>query len=223
MTPPGRGKKSAASGGDTSLGPSRPTRSETVSPVVGQVDSTPTGRPICFGREPPLEYETGARLGAPEQGCAELLRRDESSSGHLVLGPELVELNPGPEAGLVVGDPIAVEFLDPLAADVPTADDAGARLLTHLACERLLKGLSGLWPAAGKAPIDAVPGDEDDPGITGEADGQGLARLIERRPEGRIEPCDAVTTTVLGVVVRDAPHAVEDDRLDEQRVGRLCT
>jgi hypothetical protein len=62
----------------------------------------------------------------------------------------------------------------------------------------------------------AVPGDEHDPVIAGEADTQRLGCLIERRAEGRVDPRDAVAAIVLGAVVRHAPHAVENDSLDEQ-------
>ena len=134
-----------------------------------------------------------------------------------MLGPEVAQLDTRPEAGLVVGRAIAVELLDPLAADVAAAHDVGARLLGHFAGERLLERFAGLQAAPGKAPIRAVPGDKDDPAIMREADAERLGRLGRRRPERRIEPRDPIPIAVVGVV-RHAPHAVEHDGFHEQRI-----
>ena len=57
-------------------------------------------------------------------------------------GRERLQLDPGPEPGLVVGGAVVVEVFDALAADVGTGPHAGAGPLPDLAGQGLLQGLS---------------------------------------------------------------------------------
>src|SRR5215217_4355532 len=97
--------------------------------------------------------------------------------------------------------------------------DARGGLLSNLARERLLEGLAGLATSPGQAPVLAVPGNKHDPVIAGEADAERLRRLVERRPERRIEPGDAVAAAS-AAVLGHASHAVEHDGLGENGIRR---
>jgi hypothetical protein len=123
-----------------------------------------------------------------------------------VLG-DLIHFDAGPEAGLVVRRAVLVEVFDTLAADVGARSDARAGLLPDLAGQGLLQGLAGLDGAAGKRPVGAVPGDQDDLGAGGEADAERLGGLRQRRAKGRVEPPDAVARPI-------SHDGLHDPRLD---------
>src|SRR5258708_2849862 len=88
---------------------------------------------FSLGLEAFREDDGGAGCGAPAQGPEEVFGPDQAALVDLVLRIPSQELDPGPEAGLVVapGTGRVVRIVNALAADVAALDDAGAAFLPH--------------------------------------------------------------------------------------------
>jgi len=101
------------------------------------------------------------------------------------------ELDPGPEAGLVVapGPSRVVRIINALAADKAALDNAGTAFLHHFPDQAVLQRFTGLDPAAEQVPVPlAIAGAQNDhPGL-GEANAVCLIGVRRFRPERGIEP-----------------------------------
>ncbi len=156
------------------------------------------GRPsalsaFCLSLEPGRQDEGRAGRRAPAQGPEEVIRTDQAALVDLVLRIPAQELDPGPEAGLVVapGPGRVLGIVNPLAADVAALEHAGAAFLHHLPDQAVLQRLTGLDPAAEQVHVplalEFACAKDDHPGV-GEADAVGLSGVRRFRPERWIEP-----------------------------------
>jgi hypothetical protein len=156
-----------------------------------------------LGLEPFREDDGGTRRGAPAQGREEVLGPDQAALVDLVPRVPSQELDPGPEAGLVVapGSSRVVRVVNALAADVAALGNAGSAFLHHFPGQAVLQRLAGLDPAAEQVPVPLavhIAGAKDDhPGL-GEADAVGLVGVRGLRPERGIEPGKGNPAVLLG-------------------------
>ena len=126
-----------------------------------------------------------AALGAEPQLRAwrKPLRPDQAALGDLVLRIPWQELDPSPEAGLVVtpGPSRVPGIINALATDVAAVDDASAAFLPHFPDQAVLERLARLDPAAEQVPVLLAVGlagaENDQPG-PGEAS---TAPVLSRR------------------------------------------
>jgi hypothetical protein len=125
--------------------------------------------------EPLLQDDGGTGGGAPAQGLEKAIRPDQAALGDLVLRIPWQELDPSPEAGLVVtpGPSRVPGIINALATDVAAVDDASAAFLPHFPDQAVLERLARLDPAAEQVPVLLAVGlagaENDQPG-PGEAD-----------------------------------------------------
>src|SRR5690349_8812276 len=153
--------------------------------------------------EPCGEDDGGAGCGAPAQGPEEVFRPDQAALVDLVPRIPGQELDPGPEAGLVVapGTRRVVRIVNALAADVTAFGNASAAFLHHFADQAVLQRFTGLDPAAEQVPVPLaviIAGAQDDHPRLGEADAVCLIGVRRFRPERGIEPGEGHLTAPVG-------------------------
>src|SRR5690349_9234212 len=168
--------------------------------------------PSRLDLEPLLKDDGGTRGRAPVQGPQEIPGPDQAALVDLVMRIPWQELNPSPEAGLVVapGPGRVPGIVDALAADVAALDDASAAFLHHFPYQAVLERFARLDPTAGQVPVplatDIAAAQDDHPG-PGEAHAVDLAGVRRFRPERGIEPGEG------------HPAAPVGDLLDRPRPG----
>src|SRR5580692_6420809 len=116
-----------------------------------------------LGLEPFRKDEGSGGRRAPAQGPEEVFGPDQAALVDLVLRIPSQELDPGPEAGLVVapGPSRVVRIVNALAADIAALDNAGTAFLHHFPDQAVLQRFTGLDPAAEQVPVPpatAIPG-----------------------------------------------------------------
>lgn len=167
-----------------------------------------------LGLESFCEDDGGGGCGAPAQGPEEVFGPDQAALVDLVPRVPWQELDPGPEAGLVVapGPSRVVRIVNALAADVSAPDNAGAAFLHHFPDQAVLQRFAGFDPAAEQVPvppaIDITGAQNDHPGL-GEANAVCLIGVRRFRPERGIKPG------------KGHPAALFGDLLDGSRL-RFC-
>src|SRR5215470_3884024 len=167
---------------------------------------------LGVGLEPFLQDDGGGGGGAPAQGLTKVFRPDQAALVDLVLRIPWQQLDPGPEAGLVVapGPSRVLGVVNALAADVAARDDAGAAFLHHFPDQAVLQRFARLDPATEQVSVPlatGVAGAENDHSGPGEADAVGLVRVRRFWPERGIEPGEG------------HPAALVTDLLDRSRLG----
>src|SRR6185437_4547032 len=156
-----------------------------------------------------LDLESGgeddgrAGCGSPAQGPEEVFGPDQAALVDLVPRIPWQELDPGPEAGLVVapGTRRVVRIVNALAADITAFGNAGAAFLHHFADQAVLQRFTGLDPAAEQVPVlfaVIIAGAQDDHPRLGEADAVCLIGVRRFRPERGIEPGKGHLTAPVG-------------------------
>ena len=140
--------------------------------------------------EPRLQDDGGTGGGAPAQGPEKVFRPDQAALAGLVLPIPRQELDPSPEARLVVasGPGRVPRTINALAADAAALDNASAALLHHFPDQAVLQRFARLDPAAEQVPVPlaiGIAGTGDDHPGPGEADAISLVRVRRFRPERR--------------------------------------
>ena len=119
--------------------------------------------------EPRLQDDGGTRGRAPVQGPEKVFRPDQAALVDLVLPIPWQELDPSPEARLVVapGPSRVLRIIDALAADVAALDNASAAFLHHFPDQAVLQRFARLdpppsrfqyrSPSASQAPRTIIP------------------------------------------------------------------
>src|SRR5690242_1143347 len=148
---------------------------------------------LGLGLESFGEDDGRAGCGAPAQGPEEVFGPDQAALVDLVPRIPSQELDPGPEAGLVVapGPSRTVRIVHALAADVAAVDNAGAAFLHHFPDQAVLQRFTGLDPAAEQIPVPLaihIAGAQNDHPGRGEANSVCLIGVRWFRPERGIEP-----------------------------------
>src|SRR5262249_24840355 len=177
--------------------------------------------------EPLLKDDGGTGGVAPAQGLEKVFRPDQAALVDLVLRVPWQELDPNPEARLVVapGPSGVLRIVNALAADVAALDDASAGFLHHFPGQAFFHRFARLDSAAEQVrvslAIDITGTQDDHPGL-GEADAVGLVRVRRVGPERGIEPGEGLLAALVADLLdRSRPGFSQTRRVPTRRHDAL--